>query len=78
MVINNCTSTLSSDHSITYFDIAAAYSFKKTTRYVLDFSKCDFDSLNSYLWILTLHLALFVTTSTALGNYSRLSFLKLL
>ena len=49
IVINNCTSTLSSDHSIITFDIAANYSFKKTTRYVLDFSKCDFDSLNSYL-----------------------------
>ena len=47
--INKCTSALSSDHSIVTFDIAATYSFKKTTRYVLDFSKCDFDRLNSYL-----------------------------
>ena len=49
IVIETCSSALSSDHSIITFDIAATYSFKKTTRYVFDFSKCDFNGLNDYL-----------------------------
>ena len=36
IIINSCTSALSSDNFIVAFDITATYSYKKATRYVFD------------------------------------------
>ena len=47
IVIENITSTLSSDHFITTFDTNMTSHIKKTNRYAFDFSKGDLEGLNS-------------------------------
>ena len=72
--VNNHTSALSSDHFIITFDIAAAYSFKKTTRYVLELILVNVTlmSLIVIFWTLMSHIALLLTTSIAVGIHSSL------